>query len=143
MKTKPPLPTIDHEPSPLAMKHEREITELRAGHEGIIRELGAVNVNLQKNERHLELFADEMRGQFARITQPKSPTIYMGAITILFGALTLASGLTIFTINSLNSPMRVQLDEQARRFEAMEARERTDHDLLVRLDEREKMRQGK
>lgn len=136
----PPLDMPDDpHPSSLALKHEREISSLRSGHEAIEVQLGDIKVGMQKWERQFEVFTEEIRGQFSRLTQ-KNPSVYIGAITILFGVITMASALTIFTINAMNGPMRVQIEEHTKRAEAMETRERANHEMLVRLDEREKMR---
>lgn len=129
----------EENPSPLALKHEREISSLNATLEGVTTDIGGVKTWMGKIERSIEGLAEEFRSSLAK-TQTRNPMLYVGLGTLAMTVIVAASGVTLFAISAMVAPLREHIIIHERVLEKADEREREDHDLLIRLDERSKLR---
>lgn len=126
-------------PSALALKHEREISALTTGVTGIQDELGAHRSLFSKLERGMEEMAASLSTQIVKITDRitnKNPMVYIGLGSLFFGALTIASGLTLFAINAQIRPLTESVQNHEADMGAMQRQERDDFEKIIRMDER-------
>lgn len=124
-------------PSEMAIRHQGQIQVLESQFKGIETDLNGLRNQLGRLENSLNEFASEVRNAFAKRME-KNPMVYIGIATVTIGVLTIASGLTIFTINSIHAPTRDRSIKNEERIEVLTDRWLKDHEELIRIQERQR-----
>lgn len=127
------------QPSQLALHHEREIATIRTGLSNLNNRLEGNEQWLKKVEGKIEAMGDDIRRQLAGMTQ-RNPMVYVGIAGLSVTIIGAASAVTLFAITSMVTPVREHLHNQSVHMDQLSEKVAKDHDLLIRLDEREKLR---
>lgn len=128
----------DGTPSPLAMRHERELSVLKTGLESLSQDVAGVKGWTKEIQQSLSDMGREMREAFSRQNQ-RNPTVYVGLASLAVTVIVVGAGLTMFAVSMSVMPLRERDAIHSKSIEDIETRQRENRDLLIRHDERLKI----